>query len=116
MRDLPRSGKCEVLFGCYLDNENIVMTHLKMVRGLPKDENTYIKIKTVPASDKNSKYTTDIVKKSEAALFGAQNQVNNYTIFMRESLQTMHSLYKRHLEQNKRTLDAKIIEFVSLNF
>ena len=76
IKDLPQSHKCEVLFGCYLDSENIVMTHLNMVRGLPKDQKTYIKIKTVPATDKNSKYTTDIIEKREAALFGAQNQVN----------------------------------------
>jgi len=76
VKDLPLSNdNLEILFGCYLDGNNIVMTHLNLARGLPKDQKTYIKIKTVPTTENNAKFTTDIIDKREAVMFALHNQV-----------------------------------------
>jgi len=75
IKDWPQSKNCEVLFGCYLESDNIIMTHLNLARGLPKDEKTYIKIKTFPTTENNAKFTTDIIDKKEAVMFALHNQV-----------------------------------------
>ena len=75
LEDCPYSKHCEVLFGCYLETNDVVVTHINVARGLPEDQKTYLKIKIFPNPIKISKITTNIIDKRETALIGLYNKV-----------------------------------------
>ena len=73
--DFPKSNYCEVFFGCYLETNDVVVTHVNVARCLPKDQKTYIKIKFFPNPRNTASFTTDIVDKKEAAKIDVQKRV-----------------------------------------
>jgi len=67
-------GDCRILFGCYLESDTVVMTHIRKAF-LPKKYKTYIRVGISPNPTKIRKVTTDIVAKKGAALFDLYKQV-----------------------------------------
>jgi len=71
----PNIGVCQVFLGCYLKSQRDVVVHLNQVRGLPKDQTTYIKIKVTPDPDKSTKNIYAVDDKMEIMHFDKYIQV-----------------------------------------
>jgi len=76
--DVPQSNYCEVLFGCYIDDHDEILTHINVARNLPKNKSTYIKIKIFPNPNNIMRVTTDIIYNQQSIQCNKYSQVRNY--------------------------------------